>query len=82
MRFRITDELWPAFGPVVGAAKRNRCGQRPQLPDRLFFEALLYVARTRIPWRDLPGDFGAWDAVYNRFRRWISSGSLMRLLSR
>jgi putative transposase len=47
----------------------------------MFFEALLYLARTSVPWRDLPGDFGAWDAVYNRFRRWISSGSMARLFA-
>jgi transposase len=79
MRYMITDELWALLGPAVDQAKRNRCGQKPSLPDRLFFEALLYLARTSIPWRDLPGDFGAWDAVYNRFRRWVSSGSLLRL---
>ena len=33
-------------------------------------EAVLYVARTGIPWRDLPAEFGHWDAVDNRFRRW------------
>jgi transposase len=32
-----------------------------------------------VPWRDLPSEFGRWDAVYNRFRRWIASGAL-RLL--
>jgi putative transposase len=75
----ITDDLWAGLEPAVEQAKRHRGGQRPRLPDRLFFEALLYVARTGIPWRDLPGDFGAWDAVYNRFRRWVSSGGLARL---
>ena len=79
MRYMITDELWAVLGPAVTAAKKNRSGQKPRLADRLFFEALLYLARTSVPWRDLPGDFGAWDAVYNRFRRWISSGSLLRL---
>src|SRR4051812_48214246 len=79
MRYMITDDLWDLLGPAVEAAKRHRCGRRPDLPDRLFFEALLYLARTSVPWRDLPGDFGAWDAVYNRFRRWVSSGSLARL---
>jgi putative transposase len=49
------------------------------LPDRGFFEALLYLARTGIPWRDLPGEFGRWDAIYNRFRRWVASGALGRL---
>ncbi len=79
MRYAITDELWAALGPLVDRAKRNRQGQKPELSDRLFFEALLYLARTGVPWRDLPGEFGAWDAVYNRFRRWVASGSLRAL---
>ena len=76
MRYLLTDDLWEALRPLVGQAKRNRQGPKPKLPDRDFFEALLYVARTGIPWRDLPTEFGAWDAVYNRFRRWVASGSL------
>jgi len=79
MRYLITDDLWAAPGPLVGRAKQNRQGQKPGLPDRLFFEALLYLARTGVPWRDLPGEFGSWDAVYNRFRRWVNSGSLRTL---
>ena len=79
MRYMITDELWTVLGPCVEQAKRYKCGQPPLLPERLFFEAVLYLGRTGIPWRDLPGEFGAWDAVYNRFRRWIASGSLARL---
>lgn len=79
MRYLFTDELWSAFEPFVHRAKRHRSGQKPVVPDRLFFEALLYIARTSVPWRDLPGDFGAWDAVYNRFRRWVASGSMARL---
>ena len=67
--------------PFVEQAKRNRGGQAPELPERMFFEALLYIARTGVPWRDLPGEFEAWDAVYNRFRRWISSGSLAALFA-
>jgi transposase len=79
MRYMITDELWAAMGPLVWQAKKHRGGQPPALPDRMFFEALLYLARTGVPLRDLPGEFGAWDAVYNRFRRWVASGALRRL---
>lgn len=79
MRYMLTDDLWAAMEPHVEQAKQHKGGQRPDLPDRLFFEALLYWARTGVPWRDLPGEFGAWDAVYNRFRRWIASGALRRL---
>ena len=79
MRYMLTDGLWAAMEPLVGRAKRHRGGQPPGLPDRAFFEALLYLARTGVPWRDLPGEFGRWDAVYNRFRRWVASGALRRL---
>lgn len=41
------------MGPPVEQAKQHQGGQRPQLPERAFFEALLYLARTGIPWRDL-----------------------------
>jgi transposase len=61
----------------------ERCGSplgpEPDLPDRMFLEAVLYRARTGCGWRDLPGEFGAWDAVYNRLRRWIYSGRLKAL---
>lgn len=79
MRYMITDDLWATLGPAVRQAKRYTCGQPPALPDRMFLEALLYWARTGIPWRDLPDVFGAWDAVYNRFRRWVGSGTLTAL---
>jgi transposase len=75
----ITDDHWAVLGPMVDRAKRYTCGQPPKLPNRMFFEALLYGARTGIPWRDLPDVFGRWDAVYNRFRRWVRSGSLQAL---
>jgi len=79
MRYMLTDDLWAAMEPLVLKAKRHRGGQPPALPDRDFFEALLYLARTGIPWRDLPSEFGRWDAVYQRFRRWAASGALRRL---
>jgi putative transposase len=43
---------------------------------------MLYRARTGIPWRDLPAEFRAWDAVYNRLRRWTHSGRLRKLFER
>ena len=82
MRYMITDDHWATLGPAVEQAKRHKCGAKPELPDRSFFEALLYWARTGIPWRDLPSEFGAWDAIYHRFRRWVASGSLAALFAR
>jgi putative transposase len=79
MRYMLTDDLWAAMEPIVLRAKGHKGGQAPVLSERGFFEALLYLARTGVPWRDLPAEFGRWDAVYNRFRRWVHSGGLRRL---
>lgn len=43
--------------------------------NRLFIDAVLYVAKTGIPWRDLPERFGHWDTVYKRFNRWSRKGT-------
>jgi transposase len=42
--------------------------------NRTFVEAVVYVARTGVPWRDLPSRFGPWNSVYKRFARWSEKG--------
>jgi transposase len=79
MRTLLTDDLWTVMEPLVERAKKHKGGNPPVIPDRVFFEAVLYWARTGVPWRDLPAEFGEWDAVYNRLRRWVYSGSLKTL---
>ena len=75
----LTDDLGAAMEPLVAAAKTHKGGQPPVLSERMFFEAVLYLGRTGVPLRDLPVEFGEWDAVYNRLRRWARSGALKRL---
>jgi transposase len=81
VRLLLTDEAWAEIAPVLVTLK-SRAGRPPVLSDRLFIEAVLYLARTGTPWRDLPEDFGHWDAVYNRFRRWERRGIWRRLWER
>ena len=77
----ITDELWAELGPLVERAKRSRAGAPADIPDRRFLEAVLYLADSGCKWRQLPAEFGAWDAVYNRFRRWVTAGVFDRLFA-
>ena len=43
---------------------------RPAVDNRLFINALVWIARSGAPWPDLPQRFGKWNWVYRRFRRW------------
>lgn len=61
---RIADLLPGKPTDKGGRAADNRC----------FVEAILYVARTGCPWRDLPKEFGNWHSVYVRFARWETYG--------
>ena len=79
MRRVLTNPIWEALEPLVNAAKRSPVGAKPELPDREFLEAVLYRARTGLPWRDLPEEFGDWNAVYQRAKRWRLAGVWDRL---
>ena len=48
--------------------------------NRLFIEAVLWIARTGSPWRDLLPAFGNWHSVYTRYSRWDKKGVWKRLL--
>jgi transposase len=48
-------------------------------------DAIFYVLRTAVAWRDLPVCYGPWNSVYTRWRRWCALGlwqEILRLLSR
>ena len=48
--------------------------------NRLFVEAVLWIARTGSPWRDLDPALGNWHATYTRFSRWGKSGVWQRVI--
>ena len=47
---------------------------RTAVDNRLFLEAVLWIARVGAPWRDLPDPFGNWNSAFKRFRRWAQKG--------
>ena len=44
-------------------------------------EAILWVVRTGVGWRDLPAVFGPWQTVYSCFRTWSRSGLWQAILA-
>jgi len=73
----LTDEQWAALEPHC----RGKIGDpgRTGSDGRLFLEAVLWIARTGSPWRDLPKEFGQWNSIFKRFRRWVKSGVFERI---
>ncbi len=53
--------------------KSSDCGVTA-IDNRLFVEAVLWIARTGAPWRDLPPHYGHWHRVYVRYNRWSHKG--------
>jgi len=76
-RFVLTDAQWAKMElHCLGkATDPGRSGAN----NRLFVEAVLWIARTGSPWRDLPGVFGKWNSVYVRFRDWVKADVFKKL---
>lgn len=78
VRLVMTEAAGAEIEPVLRPLKHS-AGSPPPLSERLCIEAVLYQARPGMPWRDLPNDFGHWEAVYNRCRRWEARDIWQRL---
>ena len=68
----ISDSQWERLAPLLPGKDGDR--GRSAKDNREFLEAVLWIARTGAPWRDLPNEFGLWNSVFRRFRRWARKG--------
>ena len=79
IRLVLSDQQWKRIAKL--------CVGKPEDPggtgadNRMFVEAVLWIARTGSPWRDLPGIFGKWNSVFVRFNRWSESGVWARIFA-
>ena len=70
-RHALTEAQWARLQPLL---PKQSTGPKATRGDRLFIEAVLFRAKTGMPWRDLPERFGPWKSVYNRFANWAQKG--------
>ena len=70
MRFDLSDEDWALLEPLLPKSRKSA-----RVDDRKIMNAIFYVLRTGMPWRDLPARYGPYTTAYNRFNRWSRRGS-------
>ena len=77
-RHELSDEQWLKIEPHLPGRKADpgRTGKN----NRLFVNAVLWIAKTGAPWRDLPERFGNWNFVFQRYNRWCKQGVWQRIL--
>ncbi len=77
-RHDMTDKMWKVLKPLL-SGQRGQWGGIAQ-DNRRFLNGVFWVLRTGAPWRDMPPQYGNWNSVYQRFRRWRNSGQWERIL--
>jgi transposase len=76
-RHAISDADWDRIKDLLP----GQPGQHGKVAkdNRLFVDAVLWVAKTGAPWRDLPERFGNWNSAWRRFDRWAKKGVWQRV---
>ena len=77
VRLTLTDKQWLLIEPAL-AGRPGTLG-RSGNNNRMSLEGEIWITRTGAPWRDLPREFGHWNTVHRRFRRWVLSGVFHRI---
>jgi putative transposase len=79
VRLVLSDRQWKRIAPHLRGKATDRGVTANN--NRLFVEAVLWIARTSSPWRDLPPVFGNWNSTFRRFSRWSEGGVWERLFN-
>lgn len=71
-RHALSDDQWQQIKDAL-PGKSTDAG-RTAIDNRLFIDAVMWIAKTGAPWRDLPSEYGKWATVHKRFIRWSTNG--------
>jgi transposase len=74
-RHSLTDEQWAILEPLLVYPPIGR----PPENERRTINGILWILKTGAPWRDLPKEFGYWNAVYQRFNTFTFNGTIARI---
>ena len=68
----FSDQVWERLRPLLpGEASKKG---RPDRNNRMFLNAVFWILHTKVPWRELPPDYGDRKNTHRRFCRWRDRG--------
>ena len=79
-KYDLSDNQWNAVKDEI-PAKTSKSGQ-PRRDPRELINAIVWVARTGSPWRELPEEYGPHTTAYNNFRKWTDDGTIGRIFAK
>jgi transposase len=79
-RHEFTDEQWESIRDLLPGQEGDRGITAKD--NRLFVNAVMWIAKTGAPWRDLPERFGNWNSVFQRFNRWCKRGVFQSIMDK
>jgi transposase len=77
----ITDAQWAVIEPLLPPPGNTggKGGRPPKHPRRVILDAIFYLVRGGIAWRQLPAGFPPASTVYDVFRGWVADGTWVRV---
>jgi transposase len=79
-RHEITDQQWNGIKDLLPGQEGDPGATAKD--NRLFINAIMWIAKTGAPWRDLPERFGNWNSVFQRFNRWCKAGVFQTIMEK
>jgi transposase len=77
-RHEISDQQWTVIKDLLPGQEGDPGATAKD--NRVFVNAVFWIAKTGAPWRDLPERFGNWNSVFQRFNRWCKTGVFMTVM--
>ena len=69
----LTDSQWEIIAEIL------EDGRKRQHSLQVIVNAIFYVTKTGVQWRNLPTDFPKWQLVYYYFRKWSRGGLISEI---
>ncbi|WP_420030257.1 IS5 family transposase [Rhodococcus maanshanensis] len=75
----MSDAQWALIEPLLPSVGEQ--GGRPFRNNRQVVEGIVYRYRVGVPWRDVPAEFGSWQTIWKRHRRYAGDGTWDTILA-